>query len=70
ELDLISPSEAAALPDEVLKSTQKKGDLPKPYSPNFVSLLQSVLKKGHLSTKKASELLDITEEGLKSVLRS
>ena len=32
--------------------------------------LHSVLEKGHISRSKAAELLDITGDGLKSLLRS
>ena len=69
-LDLIFPSEAALLPDETLKAPQKKEDPPKLFSPKFVTLLHSVLEKGHISRSKAAELLDITGDGLKSLLRS
>lgn len=69
-LDLISPTEAASLSDENLKTPQMKETPPKLFSPKFVTLLHSVLEKGHVSHAKAAELLNITGDGLKSLLRS
>ncbi|MFZ3084932.1 ImmA/IrrE family metallo-endopeptidase [Rhodoferax ferrireducens] len=66
---VITKAEANAIPDELLRANGEdtRVELPAPYSKRFISVLSWGMDEGHVSVRRAAQLLDTSVDDLRDL---